>query len=67
MKTFLEIREAKNKPVVSKKIGKIKMSVMKEPKGFTVYVDGDKIDTYKSQREAEKAGTTFIKQYRGMR
>jgi len=66
MKSFSDIREAyTKKPVVSKKIGKIKMTIVKEPKGFCVYIDGEKLDVYRNQKEAEKAGMTFIKQYKG--
>ncbi len=68
MKTFSELREYKKstgKSVFNKRIGKFKMSILKEPKGFCVYIDGDKLDVYRSQKEAEKAGTTFIKQYKG--
>ena len=66
MKNFSDIREAyAKKPVFSKKIGKVKMTIVKEPKGFCVYIDGDKLDVYKSQKEAEKAGMTFLKQYKG--
>ena len=69
MKTFSELREAKSygKPVVNKRIGKSKMTIVKEPKGFCVYIDGDKLDVYRNQKEAEKAGMTFIKQYKGMK
>jgi hypothetical protein len=70
MKTFSELREYKKssgKTVLSKRIGKFKMSILKEPKGYCVYIDGDKLDVYRSQKEAEKAGMTFIKQYKGMR
>ena len=66
MKKFSELREAYSKrPVFNKKIGKVKMTIVKEPKGFCVYNDGDKLDVYKSQKEAEKAGMTFLKQYKG--
>ena len=68
MKTFSELREYKKsagKSVFNKRIGKFKMSILKEPKGFCVYIDGDKLDVYRNKREAEKAGTTFIKQYKG--
>ena len=34
---------------------------------FVVYIDGDRLDAYKSQREAEKAGMMFMKQYKGMK
>lgn len=70
MKTFTEIRElAGRKPtgqeVVKKKVGKIQYTVNKERNGFVVYIDGDRLDVYKNQREAEKSAIEFIKQYKG--
>ena len=32
--------------------------------GYNVYLDVDKLDVYKSQDEAEKAASEFVKQYR---
>jgi hypothetical protein len=32
---------------------------------FVVYIDGDRLDTYKSQAEAEKSAKEFMKQYKG--
>lgn len=68
MKTFLQIRElAGRKPsgksVASKKIGKIKIEVFKEPDGFVAYVDGDRLDKYKNEKEAVKAAEEFVKVY----
>lgn len=70
MKTFTQIRElAGRKPtgraIVSKKVGKIKIEVYKERNGFIAFVDGDRLDRYRSQKEAEKAATEFIKQFKG--
>lgn len=67
MKRFSEIREASSKKdggesVFSKKVGKVKVSVKKDNKGFTVFIDGDKLDTYRSQKEAEKMGVEFAKE-----
>ena len=66
MKTFTQIREAKKMPpgehVSSKKINKHQVMVHKDKKGFTVYIDGDKLDSYRSQKEAEKMGVTFAKE-----
>jgi len=69
MITFGQIRvvtEASKMPkgehVWDKKIGKVKVMIHKEPKGFTTYIDGDKLDTYKTQKEAEKMGVTFAKE-----
>lgn len=66
MKTFTNIRELTGrKPegqlVVNKKIGRIQIMVYKERNGFVTYVDGDRLDRYRSKNEAEKAGTAFIK------
>ena len=69
MKTFKDIREAKSKGgmpsgehVFGKKVNKHSVMVHKDNKGFTVYIDGDKLDTYKSQKEAEKMGVEFAKE-----
>jgi len=69
MKTFKDIREAKSKGkmppgdhVFDKKVGKVHVMVHKDNKGFAVYIDGDKLDTYKTQREAEKMGVEFAKE-----
>ena len=48
--------------VFDKKIGKVKVMIHKNDKGFTVYIDGDKLDTYRSQKEAETVGTAFAKE-----
>jgi hypothetical protein len=66
MKSFKNIREAKSMPagdhVFSKKINKHTVMIHKDKKGFSVYIDGDKLDTYRSQAEAEKMGATFAKE-----
>jgi len=66
MKTFGQIRELTGrKPegqlVVNKKLGRIQIMVYKERNGFVAYVDGDRLDRYRSKAEAEKAATEFIK------
>jgi len=71
MKKFSTIREAKkNAPkfplrgdkVSSKKVGKVSVAVYKGKGGFTAYIDGDKLDTYRSQKEAEAMSTEFAKE-----
>jgi hypothetical protein len=66
MKTFKDLREAKNKipgkKTYDKKVGKAKVTVYKDNKGYTVYIDNDKLDTFKSQKEAEKVGSEFAKE-----
>jgi len=66
VKTFGQIRELTGrKPegqvVVNKKVGRIQIMVYKERNGFVAYVDGDRLDRYRSKAEAEKAATEFIK------
>lgn len=66
MKTFTQIRELTGrKPegqlLVNKKQGKIQIQVYKERNGFVAYVDGDRLDSYRSKNEAEKAATEFVK------
>ena len=72
MKTFLELRELtgrrpEGKMVFNKKIKGVKVIIHKERSGFVAYIDGDRLDVYKSQKEAEKAANEFMKQYKGMK
>ena len=69
MKTFSQLREfrgrmPKGKHVYDKKIKGIHIMVHKDQGKFVTYVDGDRLDAYRSQREAEKAGPEFVKQYK---
>ena len=69
-KTFRNMRElAGRKPsgemVFKKKIGGLPVMIHKEKNGFVVYIDGDRLDDYKSQKEAEKMAKEFVKQYKG--
>jgi len=66
MKTFQQIREKKmpaGKHVFDKKVNKHSVMVHQDKKGFSVYIDGDKLDTFKNQKEAEKAGIAFAKEF----
>lgn len=66
MKTFADIREAKmpkGDHVSQKRVNKKMVMVHKDNKGFTAYIDGDKLDTYRSQAEAEKMGAAFAKEF----
>ena len=72
MKSFQQIRELtgrkpEGKVVFNKKIGRIQVMVYQERNGFVAYVDGDRLDRYRSKNEAEKAATEFVKQYKGMK
>ena len=69
MKTFSQLRElAGRKPkgemVFNKKVKGVKAMIHKERNGFVAYIDGDRLDVYKTQKEAEKAITEFMKQYK---
>jgi len=69
MKTFGQIRELTGrKPegqlMVNKKIGRIQVMIYKERNGFVAYVDGDRLDRYKTKVDAEKAATEFIKAFK---
>ena len=72
MKTFTQLRELTGrKPegqlVLNKKIGRIQVMIYKERNGFVSYIDGDRLDSYKTKKEAEKASMEFIKQTKGMK
>jgi predicted transcriptional regulator len=47
--------------MVNKKLGRIQVMVYKEKNGFVAYIDGDRLDRYRSKQEAEKAAMEFIK------
>ena len=67
MKTFQQIREAKapkGEVVFDKKIQKVPVKIVKDKKGFTAYVDGDMLDTFRNHKEAQKAAETIIKELR---
>jgi hypothetical protein len=62
MKTFEQLRE---QTVYNKKIKNVPVKIEKKGSKFIAYVDGDMLDTYSSQKEAEKMATEFVKQYKG--
>lgn len=69
MKTFSEIREAtkpksKGKVVLNKKMNRVPVRIEQDAKGFHVYVDGDFLDTFKTQKEAENTAQTVVKELR---
>lgn len=70
IKTFKEIielagRHPAGKMVFNKKISRVPVMIHKERNVFVVYIDGDRLDAYKSQKEAERMAKEFIKQYKG--
>ena len=64
MKYFSEIRSKtpKGDLVYSKKHKKVKCSVYKTTKGFEAYIDGDHLDTFRSEKDAVKSIETAIKE-----
>ena len=74
MKSFAELREATKvnrgmspgKPlqgeiVFKKKMGKYPVAINKDKDGFHTYIDGDLLDTFRSQNDAMKAIKTTLK------
>lgn len=68
MKRFSQIRELtgrmpQGKHVFNKKVKGVSVMVHKDQGRYVTYVDGDRLDAYSSQKEAEKAGLEFVKVY----
>lgn len=70
MKTYRDIlselkgRKPKGDVVFQKKIKRIPVLITKE-KGtlpFVVYIDGDRLDAFKSQKDAEKSAMQVVKE-----
>lgn len=66
MKTFSQLRESKKKMppgehVWDKKINRVPVMIHKHKGMFVVYIDGDRLDEYKSKAEAVKAATAMVK------
>ena len=61
MKTFNQIRESSKKM----KIGRIPIEIKKNKNMYDVFIDGDKLDSYKSEAEAVRMAKEFVKQYKG--
>ena len=47
------------------KVKGIKIEIVKTGNKFKAMVDGDLLDTYSSEKEAEKMAREFVKQYKG--
>jgi len=64
MKQFKQLRsdilEAKKM-----KVKGISIEIVKSGNKFKAMVDGDLLDTYASEKEAEKMAKEFVKQYKG--
>jgi hypothetical protein len=60
------LEEGKADVVYNKKIKGLPVSIKKTPKNkFEVWIDGDKLDDYTSQKVAEKSAIEFIKHLKG--
>ncbi len=64
MKTFSEMRNKKpaGDLVYNKKHKRIGTQVYKTSKGFAAYIDGDLLDTFRSEKDAIKSIETAIKE-----
>ena len=51
--------------VFDKKIDRVPVMIHKEVGGYAVYIDGDRLDSYKTQQQAERMAKEFVKQYKG--
>jgi deoxyadenosine/deoxycytidine kinase len=60
MKKFQQLRES-SKPVFKKKMGGYPVVISKTPKGYELTIDGDKVDIFKSQKEAESTAKQVLK------
>lgn len=69
MKKFKSLRKKMppGEHVFDKRVDGFQVMVHKDKGKFVAYVDGDKLDVYKTQKEAEKAATLFVKQFKAMK
>ena len=70
MKTYKELlselkgRKPKGDTIINKKVKGVPVLITKE-KGslpFVVYIDGDRLDAFKSKRDAEKSAMQVVKE-----
>lgn len=47
------------------KLGKYQVEIKKAGSKYKVMIDGDHLDTYSSEKEAEKMAKEFVKQFKG--
>ena len=64
MKLFTEVRRSKpeGEVVYDKKIKRLPVKIMKDKKGYTAYIDGDRLDTFRSEKDAKKGIDFAIKE-----
>ena len=67
MKSFAELREAAKpktfggQQVFSKKMGKYPVVINKDKKGYSAFIDGDFLDTFRSEKDAMNAVQSMLK------
>jgi hypothetical protein len=66
MKSFAELREAAKpqtfgEQVFSKKMGKYPVVINKDKKGYSAFIDGDFLDTFRSEKDAMNAIQSMLK------
>lgn len=64
MKSFTEVRKQKasGEVVFDKKMNRLPVKIMKDKKGYTAYIDGDLLDTYRSEKDAKRGIDFAIKE-----
>ena len=62
MKAFSEVRKMSGEVVFDKKIKRIPVKIMKDKNNFVAYIDGDKLDKFRSERDAKRAIDMAIKE-----
>lgn len=62
MKTFSTLRQSLSEKVVfNKKMGRVPVVITKNTKGFELKIDGDLVDTLKTQNDAEATAKQILK------
>lgn len=62
MKTFSNLRQSLSEKVVyNKKLGRVPTVITKVSKGFELKIDGDKVDTFKSEKDALDTAKQILK------
>jgi len=64
MKSFKQLK-ANLEESKKMKVKGISIEIVKAGNKFKAMVDGDHLDTYASEKEAEKMAKEFVKQYKG--
>lgn len=62
MKTFSSLRQSLSEKVVyNKKLGRVPTVITKVSKGFELKIDGDKVDVFKSEKDALDTAKKILK------